>query len=136
MKMTHKLDPWKILWRINATHAKKEFKLKTLFKQKNCMQGSSLNTIPSIQKYNSRISVILIYYYALCKGNRGRLGERCSRCFFCHRCRHKHTCGVAVVTACICLRGREFESPWGHLCFLILAKCGLYVGMSFAGREE
>jgi hypothetical protein len=24
----------KILWRINATHAKKEFKLKTLFKQK------------------------------------------------------------------------------------------------------
>jgi hypothetical protein len=42
------------------------------------MQGSSLNTTPSIKKYNSRISVILIYYYALCKG---RLGERCSRCF-------------------------------------------------------
>jgi hypothetical protein len=37
------------------------------------MQGSSLNTTPSIQKYNSRISVILIYYYALCKGNMGGL---------------------------------------------------------------
>jgi hypothetical protein len=35
MKMTHKSDPWKkILWKINATHSKKEFKLKTLFKQK------------------------------------------------------------------------------------------------------
>jgi hypothetical protein len=33
MKMTHKSDPWKILWRINVTHAKKEFKLKILFKQ-------------------------------------------------------------------------------------------------------
>jgi hypothetical protein len=31
------------------------------------MQGSSLNTTPSIQKYNSRISVIIIYYCALCK---------------------------------------------------------------------
>jgi hypothetical protein len=60
----------KILQRINVSHAKKEFKLKTLFKQKNCMQGSSLNTTPSIQKYNSRISMILIYYYALCKGSR------------------------------------------------------------------
>jgi hypothetical protein len=60
----------KILWRINVTHAKKEFKLKNLFKQKNCMQGSSLNTTPSIQKYNSRISVILIYYYTLCNGSR------------------------------------------------------------------
>jgi hypothetical protein len=48
---------------------KKEFKLKTLFKQKNCMQDSSLNTTPFIQKYNSRISVILNYYYALCKGS-------------------------------------------------------------------
>jgi hypothetical protein len=27
------------------------------------MQGSSLNNPLSIQKYNSRISVILIYYY-------------------------------------------------------------------------
>jgi hypothetical protein len=34
------------------------------------MQDSSLNTTHSIQKYNSRISVILIYYYALCKGSR------------------------------------------------------------------
>jgi hypothetical protein len=39
------------------------------------MQGSSLNTTPSIQKYNSRISVILIYYYALCKGSRVGLGR-------------------------------------------------------------
>jgi heme/copper-type cytochrome/quinol oxidase subunit 4 len=35
MKMTYKSDPWKkILRRINITHIKKEFKLKTLFKQK------------------------------------------------------------------------------------------------------
>jgi hypothetical protein len=39
------------------------------------MSGSSLNTTPSIQKYNSRISVILIYYYALCKGSRVGLGR-------------------------------------------------------------
>jgi hypothetical protein len=28
------------------------------------------------------------------------------------------------------------ESPWDHLCFLILARCGLYggMGMTFAGR--
>jgi hypothetical protein len=39
------------------------------------MQGFSLNTTPSIQKYNSRISVILIYYYALCKGSRWAWGE-------------------------------------------------------------
>jgi hypothetical protein len=38
----------KILWRINATHAKKEFKLKTLFKKRNFLQCSSLNTTPSI----------------------------------------------------------------------------------------
>jgi hypothetical protein len=53
---------------------KKEFKLKTLFKQKNCVQGSSLNTTPSIQKYNLIISVILIYY-TLCKGSRWASGE-------------------------------------------------------------
>jgi hypothetical protein len=47
-----------------------EFKYKTLFKQKNCMQSSSLNNITSIQKYNSRISVILIYYDTLCKGSK------------------------------------------------------------------
>jgi hypothetical protein len=49
---------------------KREFKYNTLFKQKNCMQSSSLNNISSIQKYNSKISVILIYYYALCKGSK------------------------------------------------------------------
>jgi hypothetical protein len=30
----------------------------------------SSREITSIQKYNSRISVILIYYYALCKGSK------------------------------------------------------------------
>jgi hypothetical protein len=54
----------------------------------------------------------------------GELGERCSRCVSCYRCRHKHACGVAVTTAGICLRGREFESPWGHVYFLILARRG------------
>jgi hypothetical protein len=54
----------------------------------------------------------------------GELGERCSRCVSCYRCRHKHACGVAVITAGICLRGREFESPWGHVYFLILARRG------------
>jgi hypothetical protein len=38
------------------------------------MQGSSLNTTPFIQKYNSRISVILIYYYTLCMGSRWTSG--------------------------------------------------------------
>jgi hypothetical protein len=38
------------------------------------MQDSSLNTTPSIQKYNSRISVILICYYVLCKGSRVGFG--------------------------------------------------------------
>jgi hypothetical protein len=36
--------------------------------------------------------------------------------------------------------GCGFESPWGHVYFLILARCGLYggmeMGMSFAGRRE
>jgi hypothetical protein len=51
----------------NKRHTcKKEFKSKMLFKQK---------TTPSIQKYNSRISVIIIYYYALCKGSRVGLGR-------------------------------------------------------------
>jgi hypothetical protein len=42
--------------------------------------------------------------------------------------------------SCICLRDRGFESLWGHLYFLILARRGLYVGMrmgmrmSFAGK--
>jgi hypothetical protein len=39
------------------------------------MQGSFLNTTPSIQKYNSEISLIIIYYYTLCKGDRWALGE-------------------------------------------------------------
>jgi hypothetical protein len=60
----------KILWRINATHAKKEFKLKILFKQKKLNARLFLNTTLSIQKYNSKISVTLIYYYTLCKGSR------------------------------------------------------------------
>jgi hypothetical protein len=38
--------------------------------KRNSMQSSSLNNITSIQKYNSRISVILIYYYALCNGSK------------------------------------------------------------------
>jgi hypothetical protein len=42
----------KILRRINAMHAKK-FKLKILFKQKNCMQGSSSNTTPSDEDITS-----------------------------------------------------------------------------------
>jgi hypothetical protein len=39
------------------------------------MQDSFLNTTPSIKKYNSRISVILIYYYTLCKSSRVGLGR-------------------------------------------------------------
>jgi hypothetical protein len=39
------------------------------------MQDSFLNTIPWIQKYNSRISVILIYYYILCTGSMWASGE-------------------------------------------------------------
>jgi hypothetical protein len=99
----------KILRIINATHAKKNLCKKNLSwkhysNKKNNMQCSFLNTTPSIQKYNSRISVILIYYCALCKGSRWAW-ERCSRYFFCHKCRPKHTCGVAVATARIGLRG-------------------------------
>jgi hypothetical protein len=76
IKMTHKSDPWKkILQRINVTHIKKEFKLKTYSNKRSCMQCSSLNTTLSIQKYNSGISLIIIYYYTLCKGSRWALGE-------------------------------------------------------------
>jgi hypothetical protein len=39
------------------------------------MEDSSLNTTLSIQKYISRISVILVYYYTLCKGSRWDWGE-------------------------------------------------------------
>jgi hypothetical protein len=38
--------------------------------KRNCMQISSLNNITSIQKHNSKISVIFIYYYALCKSSK------------------------------------------------------------------
>jgi hypothetical protein len=65
----------KILQRINVTHIKKKFKLKTYSNKRSCMQGSSLNTTLSIQKYNSGISLIIIYYYTLCKGSRWALGE-------------------------------------------------------------
>jgi hypothetical protein len=39
------------------------------------MQDSSLNTTASVQKHNSVISLIIIYYYILCKGSRWDLGE-------------------------------------------------------------
>jgi hypothetical protein len=39
------------------------------------MQGCFLNTTLFIQKYNSEISLIIIYYYILCKGSRWALGE-------------------------------------------------------------
>jgi hypothetical protein len=54
---------------------KKKFKLKILFKQKKLHARLFLNTTPSIKKYNSRISVILIYYYTLCKSSRVGLGR-------------------------------------------------------------
>jgi hypothetical protein len=74
--MTHKSEPWKNITENKCHTYKKEFKLKTLFKQKrNCIQDSFLNTTPSIQKYNSGISLIIIYYYTLCKGSRWALGE-------------------------------------------------------------
>jgi hypothetical protein len=50
---------------------KKKFKLKTLFKQ-NKLQARLFFKYYSLHpKYNSRISVIIIYYYyTLCKGSR------------------------------------------------------------------
>jgi hypothetical protein len=62
----------KILRRINVTHIKKNlFKLKILFKKKEiACKALYLNTTPSIQKYNSGISLIIIYYYTLCKSSR------------------------------------------------------------------
>jgi hypothetical protein len=65
----------KILWRINVMHAKKKFKLKTLFKQKKLHARFFFKYSSFHPKYNSRISVILIYYYALCKGSRVGLGR-------------------------------------------------------------
>jgi hypothetical protein len=51
----------KILWIINVMHAKKEFKLKTLFEQKKLHAVLFFKYYSPIQKYNLRISVILIY---------------------------------------------------------------------------
>jgi hypothetical protein len=79
------------------------------------MEGYSLNTTLSIQQYNTRILVILIYTH--CARVACELGKRYSRCVPCYRYRHKHGCGVAVTTAGICLRGHEFKSPWGHVYF-------------------
>jgi hypothetical protein len=64
-----------------------------------------------------------------CVREAGGLGDRCSRCVFCYRCRHKHTYGVVVPTASICLRGFGFKFTWGHMYFfLILARHRLYGG--------
>jgi hypothetical protein len=71
MKMTHKSDPWKKYYEEKMSHMqKREFKYNTLFKQKKLHAKLFLNNITSIQKYNSRISTILICYYALCKGSK------------------------------------------------------------------
>jgi hypothetical protein len=48
----------------------KKFKLKILFKQKKLHASLFFKYYTLLQKYNSRISVIFIYYYALCKGSR------------------------------------------------------------------
>jgi hypothetical protein len=63
--MTHKSDPWKKYYEEKMSHMQKgNLSIKNYSNKRNCMQSSSLNNITSIQKYNSRISVILIYYYA------------------------------------------------------------------------
>jgi hypothetical protein len=49
-------------------HGMAEISWKHYSNKRNYMQDSSLNTTPSIQKYNLIISVILIYYYTLYKG--------------------------------------------------------------------
>jgi hypothetical protein len=71
MKMTHKSDPWKNIME-NKCHTckKKEFKLKTFFKQKKFHARLFFKYYSLNQKYNLIISVILIYYYTLCKGSR------------------------------------------------------------------
>jgi 5'-3' exonuclease len=75
MKMTHKLEPRKNITENKCHTYKKEFKLKHYSNKRNYMQDSFLNTTPSIQKYNSGILLIIIYYYTLCKGSRWALGE-------------------------------------------------------------
>jgi hypothetical protein len=71
MKMTHKSDLWKKYYE-EKCHACKKGNLSIIHysNKRNCMQSSSLNNITSIKKSNSRISVIIIYYYALCKGSK------------------------------------------------------------------
>jgi hypothetical protein len=73
--LTSQIHGKKILRRINATHAKKEFKLKTLFKQKKLHTRLLFKYYSLHPKYNSRISVILIYYYVLCNGSKWVWGE-------------------------------------------------------------
>jgi hypothetical protein len=73
--MTHKSDPWENIMKNKCHACKKEFKLKTLFKKKKLHARLLFKYYSSIQKYNSRISVILIYYYALCKVSRWAWGE-------------------------------------------------------------
>jgi hypothetical protein len=70
MKMTYKSDPWKKYYEEKMSRMQKgNSSIKHYSNKKNCMQSSFLNNITSIQK-NSRISVILIYYYVLCKGSK------------------------------------------------------------------
>jgi hypothetical protein len=71
MKMTHKSDPWKNYYEEKMSHMQKgNLSIIHYSNKRNCMQSSFLNNITSIQKYNSRISMILIYYYVLCKGSK------------------------------------------------------------------
>jgi hypothetical protein len=111
--MIHKSDPWKKLRRINVTHAKKEFKLKILFKQKKLHARLLLPPF----KYIIQESRCYLSTTTHCARVACELGERCSRCVSYYRCRQKHTCGVAVAIVGICLRGHEFESSWGHVYF-------------------
>jgi hypothetical protein len=71
------------------------------------MQGSSLNTTPSIQKYTS----------VHCARVADEFVERCGRCFSCNRCRQKHTSGVAVATTHIGLRAAGLNPLCGHMFF-------------------
>jgi hypothetical protein len=61
---------WKNITENKWHTCKRHLSWKHYSNKRNSMQGSSLNTTLFIQKYNSRISVILIYYYALCKDSR------------------------------------------------------------------
>ena len=65
----------KILRRINVTHIKKKIKLKILFKQKKLHARLFFKYYSLHPKYNSGISLIIIYYYTLCKGSRWDLRE-------------------------------------------------------------